>query len=128
VNGAAAGVGMSTVLACDLSVAKESASFVLGFSQIGLMPDGGASATLAASVGRARAMRLALLSEPMSAREAFDAGLISHVAPDEEYDELVAKVVRRLAAGPPSGFAATKKAINEASLAELDAALERERR
>lgn len=127
VNGAAAGVGMSSVLACDLAIAKESASFVLGFASVGLMPDGGASATLAAAVGRSRAMRIALLSEPMSAREAYEAGLISHVAPDEEYDALVASVVRRLAGGPPLAYAATKKAINEAAFAQLDPALERER-
>lgn len=127
VNGAAAGVGMSTVLACDLAIAKESATFVLGFSQVGLMPDGGASATLAATVGRARAMRIALLSEPVTAQEAYAMGLISHVVADAEYDGLVAKTARRLAAGPPLAYAATKKAINETSLAFLDPALERER-
>jgi enoyl-CoA hydratase len=62
-NGVAAGVGMSVALACDLVVAKESAALTLAFTKIGLMPDGGATATLAASVGRARAMRLALLSD-----------------------------------------------------------------
>lgn len=40
-------------------VAKESALFVLAFSRIGLMPDGGATAIVAASAGRARAMRMA---------------------------------------------------------------------
>src|SRR5262245_1502903 len=44
VNGVAAGVGCSTALACDLVVAAESASFVLAFARIGLMPDGGATA------------------------------------------------------------------------------------
>ena len=58
VRGVAAGVGCSIALACDLVVAADSASFLLAFSRIGLMPDGGATATLAASVGRARAMRL----------------------------------------------------------------------
>lgn len=59
VNGVAAGVGCSAALACDLVVAKESALFVLAFSRIGLMPDGGATAIVAASAGRARAMRMA---------------------------------------------------------------------
>ena len=34
-------------------------------------------------MGRARAMRLALLSRPLSAQEAHDAGLVSHVFADE---------------------------------------------
>ncbi|WP_121254749.1 enoyl-CoA hydratase-related protein [Nocardioides ferulae] len=127
VNGVAAGVGCSIALAADLAVAAESASFVLAFSRIGLMPDGGASATVAAAVGRARAMRMALLAEPLAARAAYDAGLVSHVAGDADFPALVDKLAARLAAGPPLAFAATKKAINAATLAGLDAALERER-
>lgn len=127
VNGVAAGVGCSAALAADIVVAKETAVFMLAFSRIGLMPDGGTTATVAASVGRARAMRMALLAEPLSAQEAYDAGLVTHVAAEDEYDELVAKIVRRLASGPPLGYAATKRAINAATLAHLDDALERER-
>jgi enoyl-CoA hydratase len=127
VNGVAAGVGCSAALACDLVVAAESASFLLAFSRIGLMPDGGATATVAASVGRARAMRMALLAEAMPAREAYDAGLVSHVTPDEDFTKTVEAVVSRLVAGPPLAFAATKKAINGATLHRLEDALERER-
>ena len=52
VNGVAAGVGCSAALAADIIVATESASFLLAFARIGLMPDGGATATVAASIGR----------------------------------------------------------------------------
>lgn len=127
VNGVAAGVGASICFAADLAVAKESASFLLAFSKIGLMPDGGSSLTVAAAVGRAKAMRMALLGEPVSAREAYDAGLVSHLVADDDFETVVGKVARRLAAGPPIAFAATKKAINAASLGELEPALEREK-
>jgi enoyl-CoA hydratase len=127
VNGVAAGVGCSAALAADIIVAKESASFLLAFARIGLMPDGGSSATVAASIGRARAMRMGLLAEPLTAREAYDAGLITHLASDDDFDDVVATLVRRLAAGPPLALAATKRAINAATLTELNAALERER-
>ncbi len=126
-NGIAAGVGMSVALACDLVVATESAALTLAFTRIGLMPDGGATATVAASVGRARAMRLALLSDMIAAREAFDAGLVSHVFADGEYAEGLAKIVRRLAMGAPLAFAATKKAVNAATLGGLADAFARER-
>lgn len=127
VNGVAAGVGCSAALACDLVVAAESASFLLAFSRIGLMPDGGATATVAASVGRARAMRMALLAEPLSGRDAYDAGLVTHLAGDDELGEVVDGLAARLAAGPPLAFAATKKAVNGATLHRLEEALERER-
>ena len=132
VNGVAAGVSCSLALAGDVIVAHESASFLLPFARIGFMVNGGASATVAAAVGRARAMRMGLLAEPLSAQEAHAAGLVTHVAagPDADgasYDELVATLTRRLAAGAPLAQAATKRAINAATLAHLDATLDRER-
>ena len=126
VDGVAAGVGCSTALACDLVVASPRASFLLAFARIGLMPDGGATATVAASVGRARAMRMALLGEALGAQEAYDAGLVSHLAADD-FEGTVEALVARLAAGPPLSYAATKKAVNAATLRHLHDALERER-
>ncbi|MGN6252848.1 MAG: enoyl-CoA hydratase-related protein [Marmoricola sp.] len=127
-NGIAAGVGLSLALACDLVVAKESAALTLAFSKIGLMPDGGATATVAAAVGRARAMRMALLSDVLSAREALEAGLIAQVLPDDGYDAGLEKLLGRLASGPPLAYAATKKAINAATLSHLPEAHARELR
>jgi enoyl-CoA hydratase len=127
VNGVAAGVGCSTAVAADLVVAAESASFLLAFARIGLMPDGGTSASVAASIGRARAMRMALLAEPLTAAEAYDAGLVTHLASDDEFPALVEKIARRLASGPPLAHTATKRAVNAATLTALDPALERER-
>jgi enoyl-CoA hydratase len=127
VHGPAAGVGCSIALAADLCVASESASFLLAFARIGLMPDGGSTASVAASVGRARAMRMALLGEPLTGREAHRAGLVSHLADDDAFETVLADVVGRLAAGPPLAQAATKRAVNAAAFAGLDDALERER-
>jgi len=127
VNGVAAGVGCSTALAADLVVAAESASFLLAFARVGLMPDGGSSLTVAAAIGRARAMRMALLGEPLTAREAYDAGLVSHLAADDELPAHVDRLVDRLAKGAPLAQAATKKAVNAATLPQLEPALERER-
>ncbi len=127
VNGVAAGVGCSIALAADLVVAGASASFLLAFARIGLMPDGGATATVAAAVGRARAMRMALLGEPLAGPEAYAAGLVSHLVPDDDLPAYVSALAARLAGGPPLALAATKKAVNAATLPHLDPALERER-
>ncbi len=126
VNGIAAGVACSAALASDIIVAAESAAFLLPFARLGLMTDGGSSASVAASIGRARAMRLALLGEPLAAREAYECGLITHVAPDDGFAELVARLARRLAAGPPIAQAGIKKAINAATLPHLQTALDLE--
>lgn len=126
VQGPAAGVGVSLALAADLVVTSEQAYFLLAFTKIGLMPDGGASALVAASVGRAQAMRMALLAERISAAEAFSWGLVSAVHPADALDAEVDKVIATLRGGPAVSLAKTKHAINAATLTELDPALTRE--
>jgi enoyl-CoA hydratase len=91
------------------------------------MPDGGSTASVAASIGRARAMRMALLAEPLTGRDAYDAGLVSHLVEDDALDWVVADLAARLAGGAPLSLAATKRALNAAALGGLDEALERER-
>lgn len=126
-RGPVAGVGVSLAISCDLVVAADTAFFLLAFAGIGLMPDGGATALVAASIGRARAMRMALLGERVPAPQALEWGLISHIAPADELDEASEALVTTLAAGPSLGYRATKDAINDATLTELDAAFRRER-
>ncbi|QSE91360.1 enoyl-CoA hydratase [Rhodococcus pseudokoreensis] len=127
VNGPAAGVGVSLALACDLTIATESSYFLLAFTKVGLMPDGGATALVAASIGRARALKMALLAERLPAREALAAGLIADVYPDDEFATTVDALARRLTDGPSEAFHFTKDAVNDATLAELDNAFTRER-
>ncbi len=126
VQGPTAGVGVSLALACDLVIASEKAFFLLAFTKIGLMPDGGASALVAASIGRARAMKMALLAERLSAAEALTAGLISAVHPAEDLESGAAKVIEHLLAGPAVAYAKTKHAINGATLGHFESALARE--
>lgn len=127
VQGAAAGVGASLALACDVVLASEKAFFMLAFTKIGLMPDGGASALIAAAIGRIRAMRMALLAERIPAAEAFDWGLVSAVYPADDFATEVDAVIARLARGPAVALRKTKDAVNAATLIELEGALEREK-
>lgn len=126
VNGVAAGVGFSLALATHYVLAAESASFLLGFNKIGLMPDGAATALVAASAGRARALRLALTGEQISAATALDWGLIAQTCPDEEFGEVAHHLEQAFANGAPQALAATAAAINAATLPELHQVLARE--
>jgi len=78
-------------------------------------------------VGRIRAMRMALLGEHLSAVEAYDAGLVTQVVADTEFTAAVGRIVDRLQAGPALVYAATKRAINAATLGDLEDTLDRER-
>jgi enoyl-CoA hydratase/carnithine racemase len=128
INGPAAGVGATIALSCDLQVARSTAYLLLAFANIGLMPDGGATAIVPAMIGRARASRMALLGERIPAQQALDWGLITHVAQDETFDDELAVVVDKLAGGPTLAYAHTKAAITHATLESLEQAQARERK
>jgi len=132
VHGAAAGIGLSLALACDLVVAAESAFFVLAFVNIGLVPDGGSSVLVPARVGFARAAELSLLGERLPAAQALDWGLINRVWPDEEFPSRADELIARLAVGPTTSYAGTKRQLNNwlydrmADQLELEARIQQE--
>ncbi|MFW0787783.1 enoyl-CoA hydratase-related protein [Gordonia sp. CPCC 206044] len=127
VDGPAVGIGASLALASDLVFATERSYFLLAFINIGLMPDGGASMLVAASVGRARANAMALLGEKLPAGEAFDAGLITKLVADRAaLDELVEKTLAKLTATSSSALRLTKAALDAHSLSDFEGALDRE--
>jgi enoyl-CoA hydratase len=128
INGVAAGVGCSLALGADLVVAADTAYLLLPFTSIGLMPDGGATALVPASVGRARAMGMALLAERVPAPLAYEWGLVTKVVPTDQLAGEVERLARKLADGAPLALAQTKFAVNAATMGSLAPAMQRERR
>jgi 2-(1,2-epoxy-1,2-dihydrophenyl)acetyl-CoA isomerase len=124
VNGAAAGIGLSLALACDLIVAAESSYFLLAFVNIGLVPDGGSSLLVPARVGFTRAAQLALLGERLPAGQALDWGLINQVWPDSELAAQADALVARFAEGPTGSYAGTKRQLNNWLFQRMDEQLE----
>ena len=100
VNGAAVGIGMSLALMGDLTVAARSSYFLLSFTRIGLVPDGGATFLLPRLIGLARARELALLAEKLPAERAHVWGLINRVVDDAQLMEEALSLAQRLADGP----------------------------
>jgi 2-(1,2-epoxy-1,2-dihydrophenyl)acetyl-CoA isomerase len=133
VNGPAAGIGCSLALACDLIVAARSAYFLLAFVNLGLGLDGGASQSLAARVGTARAFEMAYLGERIGAEQALAWGLINRVVDDDALQSAAGELASRLAAGAPGSYATIKRTINArayagfAELLDLEAVLQQER-
>lgn len=111
VNGVAAGAGANLALACDLVMAKHSASFVEPFSKLGLIPDTGGTYFLPRLVGASRALGMTLLGTRISAQQAAEWGLIWRSVADEDFDTEVEALVAELAAAPTLGLARTKQAI-----------------
>jgi 2-(1,2-epoxy-1,2-dihydrophenyl)acetyl-CoA isomerase len=128
VAGAAAGVGCSLALCCDLVLASQSAYFLLAFVNIGLVPDGGSSLLVPSRIGMARAAEMAMLGERILAPQALEWGLINRVIADAELREQAGALVDRLAAGPTRSYAAAKRQLNSWLYARMDEQLELEAR
>lgn len=126
VNGVAAGAGANIAFACDLTIAKESASFTQAFSKIGLVPDSGGSFFLPRLVGMQRATALTFLSDRISAQEAADMGLIYQCVADEDYQEAVEKLATQLAKMPTRALGMTKQLLNDSLTNSLEEQLELE--
>ncbi|UVI35407.1 enoyl-CoA hydratase-related protein [Brevibacterium spongiae] len=126
VSGPAAGIGCSLALACDYLVMSEKSYLMLPFTKIGLMPDGGSTALVAASAGRHRALRLALTGEKLQAADALDWGLASEVVPAGSHLTRAEEVAAVFAQGPTLALTASKRAINRASLTALESSFGRE--
>ena len=114
-RGAAAGFGMSLMLACDLAVASEKSFFTLAYCHIGLSPDGGSSYFLPRSVTFKQAMEIALLGDRFDAKRAYELGIVNWVVADEALEEKTVEIATRLASGPAKTLGRTKALLNHSS-------------
>jgi 2-(1,2-epoxy-1,2-dihydrophenyl)acetyl-CoA isomerase len=113
VDGVAAAGGLGIAMACDLVYASSRASFEWAYGKTGLSGAESGTFFLPRLIGFRRAMHLVLLNPRLSAAEAFEAGLVTGVLPEEGFDEAVTAVAAGLAAGPTAAFAAAKRLINQ---------------
>jgi 2-(1,2-epoxy-1,2-dihydrophenyl)acetyl-CoA isomerase len=123
INGVAAGAGCGIALAADLRIASHTASFLLAFGRIGLVPDSGATWSLPRLVGYARAYEMAVSGEKVTADKALEWGLINQIAPAEQLPEVVSAWALSLASGPTLAFGLTKRAMYKGATTSLDEAL-----
>jgi len=115
VNGAAVGVGMSLVLACDLVVMAKPAFLSAPFINVGLIPDGGAAWYLTHRIGYARAFQALVEAERLSADRCLEWGLANRVVEPAALDTETRAWAASLAARAPLALALTKRVARLAS-------------
>jgi 2-(1,2-epoxy-1,2-dihydrophenyl)acetyl-CoA isomerase len=126
VNGAAAGAGAALALACDIRVFADDAYVVMAFSNIGLVPDAGASWFLAEQVGYQRAFEMCATGRRVPANEALTHGLCERVVLAGDLAADAASLAESLAARPPLALAWTKRLLRRSLTSGLDEILELE--
>jgi enoyl-CoA hydratase/carnithine racemase len=121
VQGRARGAGSEFVLACDMCFAgRKSAIFCQPEPALGQIPGAGAAQHLTRLMGRSRALEVLLSADDYDADTAERYGWINRALPDDELEEFVERLARRIAGFPAAGQAAVKSRVNAIALASAD--------
>lgn len=128
VAGAAAGAGMSFMMACDLAIAASDAVFRFSYCAIGATPDGAGSYHLPRIAGTRRALELALLGDKIDAATAERFDLVNFVVPPDRLEAETLALAERLAAGPTVAYGCIKQQIYAAHANSYEAQLALEAR
>ena len=126
VRGTSAGIGWSLALACDLTIASETARFSAIFARRGLAPDGGCAFFLARLVGLARAREIVFSTRFVGAEEARGLGIVLDVVPDGELEGRAQAKAAELAAQPTLALGMAKRMLQRALSPGLEDFLEYE--
>lgn len=127
-HGYVLGSGLEIALSCDLRVAAEDAQF--GFPEVGLgiIPAAGGTQTLPRIVGRPRALEILLTGRRISAREAYDIGLVNRVVPRPELMTTAEALAKKISSYPPQAVKSTKQALIQGLNLRLEDGLKLEQR
>jgi len=128
INGTAAGAGASLALACDLRVMAEDSSIMMAFSNVGLVPDAGATWLLVRQLGYSRAYEIAIEGQKISAERCLEWGLANKLAPPDSLSDVALAWAMKLAKRPTLALGLTKLAMNHASLHDVESTIEYEAR
>lgn len=120
IEGNAVGAGLELVLACDIRIAVEGALFSIPDVAMGVVPFAGGTQRLPRLAGRAKALEMILLGEPIGAVHALACGLVNDVRPPGD----VRPAAERLAAAVASRGPLAVRYAKEAVLRGLDMPLE----
>ncbi len=113
VNGYALGGGCELALACHMRVAVESAKFGLPEVKLGTLPGFGGTQRLTQSIGKAKTLELIMTGDMLSAREAYELGLVNHVV--STHEELFTKtreILKKIATSGPLAVSMVIKSVN----------------
>jgi enoyl-CoA hydratase/carnithine racemase len=109
VHGYALAGGCGLAAGCDLVLASEDALFGLPEIKVGLLPLI-VMAPILRAVGRKRGLLMILSGEPVSAREAFEMGLVSRVVPRADLERETSMLAGKLARLSPAALGLAKEA------------------
>jgi enoyl-CoA hydratase len=119
VNGAALAGGLGLMVACDLVVAADTATFGTTEIAVGLWPMM-ITAEITRSVGRKRTLEMMLTGRKLDAAEALACGLVTRVVPAAELEAQARALASELAERSPAAIALGLRAFYRSQDMELE--------
>lgn len=110
--------------AMDFVIAADAATFAQGDVRNGLCPGGASTQLLPRLLGRRRAIEFLLLSEEISAQEAYRIGLVNKVVPLSQLMPEAEALAKKMIARPLSSIKLVKTAVTKAQDLPLKDGLE----
>jgi len=114
VHGFALGGGFELALCCDLLFASETAEFGFPEVNIGVMPGAGGTQRLTKLIGKTKALEWLWTGERMSAKTAYELGIVNRLIAPELLMEETMKFAEKLAKQPPLSVRFIKEAVHKA--------------
>jgi len=111
-NGAAAGLGATIALLCDMIVADETALIGDPHVKVGLVAGDGGAVIWPQLIGFAKARELLMTGDMLKAQEAVRLGLINYAVPADALDEKIGELIDKLQANPKWAVRWTKSVTN----------------
>jgi enoyl-CoA hydratase/carnithine racemase len=110
-HGFAFGAGFDMALACDIRIAAKSTKISESYLKVGIVPGDGAAWLLPRFVGVDQTLDLLWTGKVLTADEAKEMGLITHVVDDAQLTTFVSDYAEKLTKGPQAAIALTKRAV-----------------
>ena len=115
VNGSCLAGGCEIMLACDLVVAAEHATFGIPEAKRGLVAGAGGLIRLPKRLPMAIALELGLTGDPIDAKRALELGLVNRVVPAERLMDEALSLAGTIAENAPLAVRWTKKVMRQAA-------------
>lgn len=119
VHGAAAGAGLSLVVACDFCIAASDAVFIPAYIKLAVSPDMGGTANMVRAIGLRAAMRVYFLEDRLTASDAQQLGIVSRMVDPSNLTDATLALALRLSQLPRDAAESTKALLRQATHTEL---------
>lgn len=124
INGHAIGAGLDMALMCDIRIASEKAKLGETYINAGIVPGDGGGYYLPKIIGQDRALEMFWTGKILTAQEAHDWNLVTHIVPHEDLEGFTRNYCEKIAEKSQTIVQMTKRVVIESQSMTLKQSLD----